>query len=34
MSASKQDTEHFIKEIINKYHFEPEAENDIQVLWI
>ena len=29
MSASKQDTEHFIKEIINKYHFEPEAENDI-----
>lgn len=29
MSASKQDRERFIKEIINKYHFEPEAENDI-----
>lgn len=29
MSASKQDRERFIKEIINKYHFEPEAEDDI-----
>lgn len=29
MSASKQDRERFIKGIINKYHFEPEAENDI-----
>ncbi|MDE5872844.1 MAG: hypothetical protein K2H07_02915 [Lachnospiraceae bacterium] len=29
MSANKQNRERFIKEIINKYHFEPEAENDI-----
>lgn len=29
MSAGKQDRERFIKEIIRKYHFEPEAENDI-----
>ncbi|MCM1084321.1 MAG: hypothetical protein NC393_04510 [Clostridium sp.] len=29
MSAGKQDRERFIKGIINKYHFEPEAENDI-----
>lgn len=29
MSANKQNREHFIKEIMNKYHFEPEAENDI-----
>lgn len=29
MSANKQNRERFIKEIINKYHFEPEAEDDI-----
>ncbi len=29
MSAGKQDRERFIKGIIRKYHFEPEAENDI-----
>lgn len=29
MSAGKQDRGRFIKGIINKYHFEPEAENDI-----
>lgn len=29
MSAGQQDRERFIKEIIRKYHFEPDAENDI-----